>query len=87
MIVEDFETRAEKKLCDHDERIRDLELSEVRQSGQIANLCEKLEEFTKIIDRWMEFAQDLYWKVLGAAGGIIGVFVAFFIWYVQHLQK
>ena len=85
--MEDFETRAEKKLCEHDERIRDLELSEVRQSGQIAVLCEKLEEFTKIIDRWMQFAQTLFWKVLGAAGGIIGVLAGFFIWYIQCLSK
>lgn len=82
----EFEERAEKTLTDHGERIRELEIKEAAQNGRIDSLCEKLEEFTRVIDRWMEFAQDLYWKVLGAAGGIIGVFVAFFIWYVQHLQ-
>ena len=85
--METFETRTENALKDHDDRIRDLELSEVRQSGQIAALCEKLEEFTKIIDRWMAFAQTLFWKVLGLAGGIIGTLAGFLIWYVQYISK
>ena len=80
-----FEERTEKKLCEHDDRLRDLEIKEASQNERIAALCEKLEEFTKIIDRWMNFAQTLFWKVLAAAGGIIGVLAAFFIWYIQRL--
>lgn len=72
---------------DHADRIRDLELNEAAQKERMVNLCEKLEEFTKIIDRWMQFAQTLFWKVLGAAGGIIGILAGFFIWYVKNLPK
>lgn len=82
-----FEERTEKKLCEHDERLRDLEIKEASQNERIAALCEKLEEFTKTIDRWMAFAQALFWKVLGAAGGIIGVLAGFFIWYIKGLSR
>ena len=85
--MENFEERTERKLCEHDDRIRDLEIKEASQNERIAALCDKLEEFTKIIDRWMDFAQNLFWKVLGVAGGIIGILAGFFIWYVQYLGK
>lgn len=83
----EFEERTEIRLNDHGDRIRDLEIKDAAQNGRIDSLCQKMEDLAIIIERWMEFAQDLYWKVLGAAGGLIAMLGAFFIWYIQCLPK
>lgn len=82
-----FEERSELRLNDHAERIRTLEIKDAAQTERISSLCQKMEELAKTIENWMQFAQNLFWKVLGAAGGIIGVLVLFFVWYVQSLPR
>lgn len=84
-MTEDFETRTERRLNDHAERIRELEICDASQKERIDALCERLAALTKTLEQWMAFAQTLFWKVLGLAGGIIGVLAGFFIWYIQHL--
>lgn len=82
-----FEERTEERLEDHEIRLRQVEINECGYNERINSLCDKLEEFTKIIDRWMIFAQALFWKVLAAAGGLITISAAFFIWYIQSLPR
>lgn len=82
-----FEERTEKRLNDHAERIRCLEIKDAAQSERINSLCDKIEELAKTIENWIEFAQNLFWKVLGASGGIIMILAGFFIWYVKSLPR
>lgn len=82
-----FEERTETRLTDHGNRIRDLEIKDAAQNERIESLCTKMEELAKTIEQWMKFAGDLYWKVLGAAGGLITILAMFFVWYIQELPK
>ncbi len=82
-----FEERTEVRINDHAERIRTLEIKDAAQSERISSLCAKMEELTKTIENWMGFAQNLFWKVLGTAGGIILILAGFFIWYIQSLPR
>lgn len=82
-----FHEIVEKRLNDHGDRIRDLEIKDAKDGERISSLYEKMDELVKIIDKWMQFAQTLYWKVLGAAGVIISVLISFFIWYIKGLPR
>ena len=82
-----FEERTENCLKDHGNRIRELEIKDAAQNERIIALCAKMEELAKTIEVWMKFAGDLYWKVLGAAGGLITILASFFIWYIQSIPK
>ena len=83
----DFEERTECRLNDHADRIRALEIKEATQSERITSLCQKLDKLAETIADWMTFAQNLFWKILGAAGGLIMLFAGFMIWYVQSLPR
>jgi len=83
----DFEERAEKRLNDHAGRIRSLELKDATQSERINSLCQKLDNLAETISDWMTFAQNLFWKVLSAAGGLILLFGGFMCWYIQSLPR
>ena len=82
-----FEERIEVQINDHTERIRALEIKDATQNERINSLCAKMEELTNTLEKWMGFAQNLFWKILGAAGGIILILAGFFIWYVQSLPR
>jgi len=82
-----FEERTEERLSNHGDRIRELEIKDATQNERIVSLCKKMEELAVIIEQWMTFASTLYWKVLGAAGGLIAVLAAFFFWYIQSLPR
>jgi len=82
-----FEERAEMRLNDHAGRIRTLEIKEAAHSERIDSLCKRLDDVIETIENWMKFAQNLFWKVLGAAGGLITILALFFIWYVQSLPR
>lgn len=83
----EFEEKVETRLNNHSERIRELEIKDARDTVRIDSLCSKLEELAKTIENWMIFAQTLFWKILGATGGIIAVLAAFFFWYVQSIPR
>lgn len=68
-------------------RLGTLEKSDIEGKGRLLALCERVEELTKTIEKWMIFAEKLFWKIVGAGGvGIIftGSIVAYMI---QHLMK
>lgn len=81
-----FEERTERRLNDHGDRIRVLEIREAAQNEKIDSLCTKLDELSKSIKDLMDFMRSILWKALGAMGGLFLVFLGFFIWYVQHLK-
>ena len=82
-----FEDRTEVRLNDHGDRIRTLEIKDAKDGERISSLYTKMDELLSIIDKWMQFAQALYWKVLAGAGGIIIILGGFFIWYVQSIPR
>lgn len=81
----DFEERCEKRLNDHAERIRVLEVKDASQDSKIEMICEKLENLSNQIGAWLDFMKQAIWKSLGAMGTILLIFLSFFIWYVQKL--
>ena len=83
----EFEERVEKRLNDHADRIRLLEITDATANERITALYQKIDELMRCIDNWMKFAQNLFWKVLGAAGGIISLLALFFVWYIQSLPR
>jgi len=82
-----FEERTENKFNDLDGRVRTLEVKDAKDDGRIDLLYDKMDQLVETIDKWMIFAQALYWKVLGAAGGLISILALFFVWYIQSLPR
>ena len=85
--MEKWEERVEYRLNDHAKRIMALEINEGKQSERITSLCEKLDNLAETIANWMVFAQNLFWKVLGTAGGLIILLGGFMCWYIQSLPR
>lgn len=84
--AEDAE-RVERRLNDHADRIRALEVKDAKQDGKIEKLCDSLQHLSDQIDAWMEFMKQTFWKVLSAMGGLIIVLFGFLIWYIQSLPR
>jgi uncharacterized coiled-coil protein SlyX len=85
-LAEDAD-RVEKRLNDHAERIRALEIRDAAQNEKIDTLCTKLGELSDRITDLMNFIRTSLWKAVGALGTVLLVFLSFFIWYVQCLGK
>jgi len=88
--VEALQDRVEKvegKVEDSILRITAVEMTGARHDEKFIALCSKMDEVMASLKEWMEFAQALFWKVMGAAGIIIGILVAFFMWYIQSLPR
>ena len=85
--MNEFEERAERRLNDHAERLRALEIKDATQNAKIDSLCEKLEELSKQIVNLMEFMKSILWKTIGGMGAALVLFIGFFFWYVQNLAK
>lgn len=81
------EERIERRLNDHAQRIRTLEIRDAAQNEKIEMLCDKLDNLSNKIDDWMDFAKEAFWKCLGICGSIFLVFLGFFIWYIQNLPR
>ena len=86
MGLAEFEERTERRLNDHGDRIRALEIKDATQNAKIDSLCEKLEELSKSIGDLMEFMRSILWKTIGGMGGLLALFMGFFFWYVQSLK-
>lgn len=82
-----FHEITERRLNDHGDRIRALEIKDAAQNERLDALCAKLDELSKSIKDLMDFMRSILWKALGATGGLLALFLGFFIWYVQHLGK
>jgi len=82
-----FEEITERRLNDHADRIRALEIKDATQNAKIDSLCEKLEELSKSIGDLMDFMKSILWKALGGMGALLVIFLGFFIWYVQQLGR
>jgi hypothetical protein len=80
-----FHEITERRLNDHGDRIRALEIKDAAQTERLDALCTKLDELSKSIKELIDFWKTAFWKVLGVAGTIISVLVGFFIWYVQRI--
>jgi uncharacterized coiled-coil protein SlyX len=80
-----FHEAAERRLNDHAERIRLLEIGNASQNEKIDSLCRAIEKLATRIDDLMEFLKTCMWKALGIGGTVFMVFLGFFIWYVQGL--
>ena len=79
--------RIEKRLNDHGERIRMLEIGNASQNEKIDALCKAISDLATRIDDLMSFLEGCLWKVLGIGGGVAMVFLGFFIWYIQSLPR
>jgi uncharacterized coiled-coil protein SlyX len=82
-----FEEIAERRLNDHGERLRALEIKDATQNAKIDSLCEKLEKLSDDIKALVEFMKAILWKTIGGMGGLLVIFLGFFVWYVQNLAK
>jgi len=86
MGLAEFEERTERRLNDHADRIRALEIKDATQNAKIDSLCEKLEELSKSISALMEFMKSILWKTIGGMGAVLALFMGFFFWYIQSLK-
>ena len=84
---EDNEARVERRLNDHGDRIRALEIKDAARVEKMDNLCNQLDALSRKIDEWMEFMKTFFWKIIGI--GVTGFFVmvTFFLWYIQSLPR
>ena len=83
----DFEERTERRLNDHADRIRALEIKDATQNEQLTILFKKLDDLSQDIRELMRFMKSILWKTIGGMGIVLMVFVGFFFWYVQSLAK
>jgi uncharacterized coiled-coil protein SlyX len=81
-----FEELTERRLNDHADRIRALEIKDATQNAKIDSLCEKLEKLSEQIGTLMEFMRSILWKTIGGMGAALALFMGFFFWYVQNLK-
>lgn len=85
-----FEETTERRLNDHSDRIRALEIKDASQNEKIDTLCRELKELSQNIRDLMGFMQEtlkeILWKTLGGMGGLLFILLGFFIWYVQCLK-
>jgi len=81
-----FEEVTERRLNDHGERIRSLEIKDATQNARLDSLCEKLERLSEQIGVLMEFMKSILWKTIGGMGAVILTLMGFFFWYVQNLK-
>jgi len=82
-----FEEIVERRLNDHADRIRALEIKDATQNEKIDSLCRELKELANNIRDLMGFMKSILWKALGGMGALIIVFLSFFVWYVQQLGR
>lgn len=82
-----FEEVTERRLNDHAERIRLLEVKDAIHDGKIVALCDKLDNLSEQIGAWMEFMKQALWKILGVGATIFFALFAFLIWYIQSLPR
>lgn len=82
-----FEEVTERRLNDHAERLRVLEISDAKKNEKIDSLCEKLEILSNSIKELMDFMKSIIWKALGGAGALLVIFLSFFMWYIQSLPR
>lgn len=87
MGQEEDAERVERRLNDHADRIRALEIRDAAQNEKIDTLCKKLGELSDRITDLMNFIRTSLWKAVGALGTVLLIFLGFFIWYVQSLGK
>jgi uncharacterized coiled-coil protein SlyX len=85
-VLADFEEVTERRLNDHADRIRALEVKDATQNAKIDSLCEKLEKLSEQIGILMEFMRSILWKTIGGMGAVLALFMGFFFWYVQSLK-
>jgi hypothetical protein len=82
-----FEETTERRLNDHAERIRILEVKDAAQDGKIEMLCDKLDNLSNQIGAWMDFMKQAFWKIIGVGGTLFFVLFGFLIWYIQSLPR
>ena len=75
MVCERHEEMVDK-LCDHEDRIKFLELSDAKTTTEIQNLIEQVARLVSTMERFMSYA----WKGLVA---VAGIGMGFIIWYIQ----
>lgn len=83
--MSDFEKTTERRLSDHAERIRKLEIKDATQNEQLVTLFKKLDELSDDIRDLMAFMKSILWKTIGGMGMAITILLGFFFWYVQRL--
>jgi len=82
----EFQETTERRLNDHGERIRALEIKDATQNEQLVTLFKKLEDLSKDIRDLMTFMKSIMWKAIGGMGTLLILFMGFFFWYVQNLK-
>ena len=87
MWLTNFEEVAERRLNDHGERIRALEIKDATQNEQLVTLFNALEKLSNDIRELMAFMKAILWKIIGGMGVALVLFMGFFFWYVQSLAK
>ena len=81
-----FEELTERRLNDHADRIRALEIKDATQNERLDSLCRELKELSKDIRDLMGFMKSILWKTIGGMGAGILLLLSFFFWYVQNLK-
>ena len=84
-LLVSFEENTEKRLNDHGDRIRALEIKDATQNEQLATLFKKLDDLSSDIRDLMALMKSVAWKLVGGVTSLLAVFLGFFIWYVQKL--
>lgn len=82
-----FEEVTERRFNDHGARIRALEIKDATQNEQLVTLFKKLDDLSADIRDLMTLMESILWKALGGMGGLLFVFLGFFVWYVQNLPR
>ena len=82
-----FEEVTERRLNDHAERIRALEIKDATKDQKLENLFTTLEKLSNDIRELMAFMKSIMWKIIGGMGAGILLLLSFFFWYVQSLAK
>ena len=83
----EFQETTERRLNDHGERIRALEIKDATQNEQLVTLFNTLEKLSNDIRELMAFMKSILWKIIGGMGAGMLVLLSFFFWYVQSLAK
>ena len=72
-------------------RIAAGEVIDARHDERFVTLCEKMNDVMETLEKWMQFVQMLFWKVVAAIGAVILIIITaligFLFWYLQSIPK
>ncbi len=71
-----------KRICNLEDRVRELEISDQATKVEIRNLIKQMEKLVTTIETFMQNTRKM---IMGISGTALTILVGFLLWYIQRL--